>query len=440
MGIRLMPHQMQAVEEMHNGSVLKGDVGSGKSLTAIAYYYMKECRGIPSNFMGMEFKPMENPMDLYIITTAKKRDKLEWEGEGIHFGLFRESDLNGVQMHVDSWNNIDRYEDVTNAFFIFDEQRLVGSGAWVKAFYKIAAKNKWIVLSATPGDTWMDYIPMFVANGFYKNRTEFVREHVVFSRFSKYPKVERFVEQRRLERHRDAILVDMPYERHTVRHEKLVLVEYDAELYQQLSKSRFNPTTEEPFRDIAEFLAYCRRITNSDVSRVGEILRILEKHPRLIIFYNFNYELHILRQLSGILNGYPVGEWNGQKHEEIPEGDKWIYLVQYTAGAEGWNCVTTDAIAFWSLPYSWKAFHQSKGRIDRLNTKYTDLFYYILRSASPIDRAIWKTLMTKKSFNEKRYEKELWGDHSPFRKDETIHEESNVTPIRRQFSGTPKAA
>ena len=440
MGIRLMPHQMQAVEEMHNGSVLKGDVGSGKSLTAIAYYYMKECRGIPQNFMGMEFKPMENPMDLYIITTAKKRDKLEWEGEGIHFGLFRESDLNGVQMHVDSWNNIDRYEDVTNAFFIFDEQRLVGSGAWVKAFYKIAAKNKWIVLSATPGDTWMDYIPMFVANGFYKNRTEFVREHVVFSRFSKYPKVERFVEQRRLERHRDAILVDMPYERHTVRHEKLVLVDYDTELYQQLAKTRFNPETQEPFRDIAEFFAYCRRITNSDVSRIGEILRILEKHPRLIIFYNFNYELDILRQLSGILNGYPVGEWNGQKHEEIPEGDKWIYLVQYTAGAEGWNCVSTDAIAFWSLPYSWRAFHQSKGRIDRLNTKYTDLFYYILRSASPIDRAIWKTLMTKKSFNEKKYEKELWGDHSPFRKDETIHEESNITPIRRQFSGTPKAA
>lgn len=435
MSFKLMAHQMKAVEEMHNGSILKGDVGSGKTLTAIAYYYFKECRGIPHAFMGMEFKPMENPKDLYIVTTGKKRDKMEWEEDAIKFGLFRESDLNGVQMHVVSWNQISHIEHVTDAFVIFDENRLVGSGAWVKSFYKIASNNRWIVLSATPGDTWMDYIPNFVANGFYKNRTEFIRQHVVFSRFSKFPKVERFVETRQLERLRASVLVEMPYERHTVRHEKLVLVEYDAELYAELAKTRFNPETQEPFRDIAEFLAYCRKVTNSDISRVGEILRILEKHPRLIIFYNFNYELDILRQLSGILNGYPVGEWNGQKHEEIPDTDKWIYLVQYAAGAEGWNCITTNAIAFWSLPYSWKAFHQSKGRIDRLNTKYTDLFYYILRSASPIDRAIWKTLMTKKSFNEKRYEKELWGDHSPFRKEESPDEIPNITPIRRQFSG-----
>ncbi len=436
MSFKLMPHQMKAVEEMHNGSILKGDVGSGKTLTAIAYYYFKECKGVPHAFMGMEFKPMENPKDLYIVTTGKKRDKMEWEEDAIKFGLFRESDLNGVQMHVISWNQISHIEHVTDAFVIFDENRLVGSGAWVKSFYQIAANNRWIVLSATPGDTWMDYIPNFVANGFYKNRTEFIRQHVVFSRFSKFPKVERFVETRRLERLRASVLVEMPYERHTVRHEKLVLVEYDANLYAELAKTRFNPETQEPFRDIAEFLAYCRKVTNSDVSRVGEILRILEKHPRLIIFYNFNYELDILRQLSGILNGYPVGEWNGQKHEEIPDTDKWIYLVQYTAGSEGWNCVSTDATAFWSLPYSWKAFHQSKGRIDRLNTKYVDLYYYILRSASPIDRAIWKTLMTKKSFNEKRYEKELWGDQSPFRKEESPDEIPNITPIRRQFSGT----
>jgi hypothetical protein len=438
MGVKLMPHQMQAVLEMHNGSVLKGEVGSGKSLTAIAYYYMKECGGVPQNFMGMQYKPMEKPMDLYIITTAKKRDKHEWESEGIHFGLFRESDLNGVQMHVDSWNNIDQYEEVTDAFFIFDEQRLVGSGAWVKAFYEIAKKNRWIILSATPGDTWMDYIPIFVANGFYKNRTEFIRQHVVFSRFSKFPKVERFVETRRLEALRDKVLVDMPYERHTVRHEKLTLVEYNADLYNDIAKSRFNPETQEPFKDIAEFFAYCRKVTNSDPSRYGEILRILEAHPRLIIFYNFNYELDILRTLGPVLN-YPIAEWNGQKHQEIPDTEKWIYLVQYTAGSEGWNCTTTDTMVFYSLPYSWKVFHQSKGRIDRLNTKYVDLFYYILRSGSPIDRAIWKTLMTKKSFNEKRYEKELWGDQSPFRKDEP-DDSDNVAPIRRHFNGTGIAA
>lgn len=429
MVIKLMPHQQDAVLEMHNGSVLKGEVGSGKSLTAIAYFYMKVCRGLPK-MPGIEWKAMENPMDLYIITTAKKRDKFEWEMEGAHFGLHRESDLNGVQMHVDSWNNIDQYDLVTDAFFIFDEQRLVGSGAWVKAFLKIAQNNQWIILSATPGDNWMDYVPIFIANGYYKNRTEFIRRHVVFSRFSKFPKVERFVETGVLHRLRDDILVEMPYERHTVRHENDIHVEFDADLYKQLVDTRFNPETQEPFKDIAEFFAYCRKVTNSDVSRLGAILQIIEKHPRLIIFYNFNYELQMLRTLRTTLN-YPLAEWNGHKHEEIPDTDKWIYLVQYTAGSEGWNCVSTDAIAFWSLPYSWKAFHQSKGRIDRLNTKYVDLFYYILRSQAPIDKSIWKTLMTKKSFNEKTYEKELWGNKSPFKKEESTDDK----PQSFRFSG-----
>lgn len=438
MVVRLMPHQQQAVLEMHNGCILKGDVGSGKSLAAIAYYYMRVAGGLP-HMPGINFKPMDKRIDLYVITTGKKRDKLEWEEEGIKFGLFRESDMNGVQMHVDSWNRIGDYEHITDAFFIFDESRVTGSGAWVKSFYKIAANNQWIILSATPGDTWSDYIPVFVANGFYKNRSEFLREHAIFSRFAKYPKIERYIGTSHLEKLRDSISVEMPFEKHTIRHEKLVLVDYDEVEYKNVSKTRFNPETQEPFADAAGLFTYLRKLTNSDISRIGEILRILEKHPRLIIFYSHNYELEILRQLSGILNGYPVGEWNGQKHEQIPEGDRWLYLVQYTAGAEGWNCVTTDAIAFYSLPYSWRSFHQSKGRIDRLNTKYTDLFYYILRSASPIDRAIWKTLMTKKSFNEKRYEKELWGDHSPFKKEESINEEPNVTPIRRHFSGAAAA-
>ena len=436
MTIKLHEHQMKAILEMHNGCVLKGDVGSGKTLVALAYYFIRVCEGMPQ-MPGIDYKPMDKPRDLYIVTTAKKRDKFEWQMDGGKLGLFRESDPNGVQMHVISWNQIGEIEHITDRFVVFDEQRLVGSGAWVKAFLKIAQNNQWIVLSATPGDTWMDYIPIFIANGFYKNRTEFIRRHVVFSRFSKFPKVERFVDTGHLERLRDSILVDMPYERHTVRHENLTLVEYDDVKYKQIVESRFNPDTEEPFKDIAEFLAYCRKLTNSDPSRLGEILRILEKHPRLIVFYNFNYELDILRTIGNILN-YPVGEWNGQKHEEIPDTDKWLYLVQYTAGAEGWNCITTDAIAFYSLPYSWKIFHQSKGRIDRLNTKYVDLFYYILRSGSPIDRAIWRTLMTKKTFNEKRYEKELWGNNSPFRKDEIPND--NVTSMPRRFSGTAKAA
>lgn len=405
MAIKLYPHQTKAIREMHNGSILTGDVGSGKTLTALAYYYIKECGGMPK-MPGMEYKPMTHPKDCYVITTAKKRDDQDWQIEGGKLGINRESNEMGIQLHVDSWNNIDQYDMVTDAFFIFDEQRLVGNGAWVKAFLKIAKNNTWIMLSATPGDNWMDYIPVFLANGFYKNRTEFVREHVVFAQYLKFPKVERYTGQFHLNRLRDQILVDMPFERHTARHISHVMVDYDDELYKRASKDRWHVYENRPIQDVSELFALLRKIVNSDVSRLGELMKIMEKHPRLIIFYNFNYELEMLRILART-TGITYGEWNGHKHQPVPTTEKWLYLVQYTAGAEGWNCITTDAMVFWSLNYSYKIWYQSQGRIDRMNTPFIDLWYYVFRSSSMIDRGIWQALMGKKKFNEKEFVKKF---------------------------------
>jgi len=401
MAVKLGPHQLKAIDEMRNGSVLKGGVGTGKSRTAIAYYYTKACGGkIKVNGEG-ETTEMRNPLDLYIITTAKKRDKKEWEGECAPFTLSntRAFSMNGVQVTVDSWNNIQNYVDVENAFFIFDEQRLVGSGAWVKSFIKIAKTNKWIILSATPGDTWMDYVPIFIANGFYKNRTEFIRKHVVYSNFSKFPKIERYVEQGVLQKLRKRILVDMPYERHTVRHVEDVRVDYNNDLFDMVVKERWHIFEDRPIRDVGELFIVMRKLVNLDKSRLRTVAKLSKKHPKLIVFYNFDYELEQLRTLGNKLK-IDVAEWNGHKHQEIPDSDSWIYLVQYTAGAEGWNCTDTDATVFYSLNYSYKLNEQAKGRIDRLNTKFVDLYYYILSSDSMIDKAIKRALSSKKNFNE----------------------------------------
>lgn len=576
----LRPHQKEAVSRMHNGCVLIGGVGTGKSITALAYYYERVCGGETSNI-----GPMANPRNLVIITTAKKRDSRDWEKEALPFGMITKlaNPFSGVTLRIDSWNNIGKYTEEKDAFFIFDESKIVGSGAWVKAFLKIAKSNQWVLLSATPGDTWLDYIPLFLAHGFYKNRTEFKREHVVYSAYSKFPKVERYLGTGKLVRLRNLILVDMPYERHTKRHMIDVSVDYDKTLYDKVVKERWHVYEERPIRDVAEMFSTMRRCVNSDVSRITALKEVMEKHPRVIVFYNFNYELEMLRSLASsatpsstksaltesltpgeslspspqasprttttessvessssttlpmlsgsdtmsggcgsrtrqhssekelgrpsqsttsesststcgrwtedtgngemwipshvgisslsssmpkqskilstasspdlsretslsetrqdtgtsfelaednhpqecevwgghfvgegedmrlepcdgvVARSFEIAEWNGHKHEAVPKTSSWVYLVQYMAGAEGWNCIETDAVVFFSQTYSYKQYEQAQGRIDRMNTPFTDLYYYNFLSNSSIDLAIRKSLKMKKSFNEKDF-------------------------------------
>jgi hypothetical protein len=531
----LHPHQEKAVKELSNGKILFGGVGSGKSITAVAYYLTNEA-----------------PRDVYVITTAKKRDSLDWEAEFIKAGVSTHPGGLAGRLTVDSWNNITKYTDIREAFFIFDEQRLVGSGVWTKVFITIAKANHWILLSGTPGDTWLDYIPVFVANGWYKNRTDFKRQHVVYSHYSKFPKVDHYVDTGRLLRLRREVLVHMPYTRHTNRLETIIDVSYDKEQEEMIWKKRWNVYDDKPLKDVAELCRVARKSVNSDASRITALKELMEKHPRVIVFYNFDYELEILREglsesnsiliqkpsttkndseskiesipsmnspelftktklaqaaldnqtsaqdlqkaVSNYLdatsesagsvdsrsgmentdttwttssgrhmylltnqmidrysylsaeqlqreilreigqaqidsNGTPdqcswtdeesgltsvescgssdirdsvqIAEWNGHKHEEIPQSARWVYLVQYTAGAEGWNCTETDTIVFYSLNYSYKLNEQCKGRIDRMNTKFTDLHYYYLKSKSKIDNMIWKSISHKQDFQPK---------------------------------------
>lgn len=403
MSIQLRDYQLDAVNRLQNGNILCGGVGSGKSRTALAYFF-KECGG----GLGENYEAMTDPIDLYIITTARKRDTLEWEGELCPFLISTDplASLYGDNMEVtiDSWNNIGKYTDVKDAFFIFDEQRVVGSGAWVKSFLKIARGNKWILLSATPGDKWEDYIPVFIANGFYRNVTEFRREHIVYSQFTKYPKVDRYINTGRLIRLRNKILVDMDFKRKTVAHHEDVYCQYDISTYKDIMRNRWDIWNNCPITNASGLCYALRKVVNSDETRQVALLEILEVHPRLIVFYNFDYELDILMTLA-YGQGIEVAQWNGHKHQPIPEGDSWLYLVQYTAGAEGWNCINTDTIVFYSQNYSYKIMQQSAGRIDRLNTPYTDLYYYHLKTRSGIDLAISKALREKKKFNESRWVK-----------------------------------
>lgn len=399
----LRDYQRKAVSKMFNGCILNGGVGSGKSRTGL-YYYFSHNGGSFEQY----YNPMKsNPQDLYIITTAKKRDSLEWEGELSLFLMSTDPAKNYLynnKIVVDSWNNIKKYKDVTRSFFIFDEDKVTGNGVWVKTFLKISKSNDWIILSASPGDTWMDYIPVFVANGFYKNRTEFLKEHVVYDQYVKFPKVNRYLGLQRLERLRDKILVDMDFDRKTVSHHEDIWCMYDRTMYKDVYKTRWDPYKNEPIKQASGLCYILRRIVNEDPSRLNALLDIFKVHPRLIVFYNFDYELELLKGVNYGKN-VEIAEWNGHAHQPVPTNDKWVYLVQYTAGCEGWNCITTDTIVFFSQNYSYKVMEQAKGRIDRLNTPYMNLYYYHLKSKSGIDLAISRALSQKKKFNERKFAK-----------------------------------
>lgn len=395
--------QQKALSVLKNGNILCGGVGSGKSRTGLAYWYTKVCGGqIDGKKRGLskDLTPMLWPKDLFIITTAKKRDNNEWNDELMPFGLSTKSEA--PKIVVDSWNNIKKYIDVKDAFFIFDEQRVVGYGAWSKSFIKIAKANGWIFLSATPGDCWMDYLSIFIANGFYRNKRDFENRHVIYSRYTKYPQIDRYVDDYLLTRLRDSILVNIEYEKPTERHLDVRLVSYDRETYRALMRDRWNVFEDKPIENISELCYLLRKTVNADPSRIEMTELIAKENPRLIIFYNFDYELDILKKAN-----WPkctvVKEWNGHRHEEIPDSERWIYLVQYAAGAEGWNCITTNALLFYSQSYSYKMTEQAMGRIDRRNTPFKDLYYYSFKTTAPIDVAIGRALKRKKNFNESMF-------------------------------------
>lgn len=383
----LYPHQKEAVLSLHNGSILRGGVGTGKSITALGYY---------DYIFGDD-----HSMPLYIITTAHKRDSKEWDEECARWGIPFE---HNTPLTIDSWNNIEKYKNVTDAFFIFDEHKAIGSGVWAKTFVKIARMNKWILLTATPGDVWMDYWAVFVANGFYKNKTDFINQHVIINPYVSYFSVKEYINVRKLIFLRDKVLVEMPYKKPVTYEEVIVNCRYNKSLYAVTLRNRWDPFEDKPIENPAA-LCYClRKIVNMNKSRINQLQTIISTHDKVIVFYNFDYELELL--LKGI-DDRPVTQWNGHQHDPISTENKWVHLVQYTAGAEGWNCIETNVIAFYSQTYSYKTLEQAKGRIDRLNTPFDTLYYYIFVSDSDIDKAISNALLSKKEFNAKKYVERL---------------------------------
>lgn len=401
-GIELKDFQVDCVNQLRSGKVLAAGVGAGKSIMSLYWYATQCCKYRESrNAYGRLFKILKGSPDLYIITTAKKRDSQEWDEELAKFSLHKGvngKEMGGITVTIDSWNNVAKYIDVQWAVFIFDEQRAIGSGSWAKAFTKIAKNNQWIMLSATPGDNWSDWCPVFIADGFHRNRTEFFRRHAVYSRYTKYPRIDRWIDTDYLERCRDKVLVTCEVPRNAERKIHELTCGYDKSQIKEVMKTRWNPETNEPFVNASELCFYIRRIVNTDKTRLDYAAHVVRDHRKVIIFYSLKVELEQILKLAD-LTGVPVYQYNGGRHDDLPQGSSWIYAVQFTSGSEGWNCITCNTVLYWSLPYSYKQAEQAAGRIDRLNTPFKELHYYIMRSFASIDLGIIRALKNKEDFN-----------------------------------------
>ena len=400
----LYPHQEEALKKMFNGCLLNGGTGSGKSRTGLYYFFSKN----GGRYDGRTYTPMRGkPPDLYILTTAKKRNDKEWEEELVPFLLYPDPKTHMTQRYgnkviIDSWQNIKKYTDVVGAQFIFDENKISGKGVWAKSFLKITKNNEWIILSATNGDKWEDYETVFLAHHFFRNRTDFRDNHLVYNQYSKFPDVIGYRNETRLCRLRDRLIVDMDFERHTTQIHEDIYCQYNMMKYREAMRKRWDPYKEEPISQASSLCYVLRHIVNEDESRQVKLLELIEDHPRSIIFYNFDFELDILLNLA-YPEGTIVAQYNGHCHDKLPESDRWVYIVQYTSGCEAWNTISTDTIIFYSQNYSYKVLVQASGRIDRLTTPYTELHYYHLKSYASIDVAITKALRQKKKFNERKF-------------------------------------
>jgi hypothetical protein len=376
----LKPHQLTALRKLSNGNILRAGVGTGKSRVAVRYY--------------LENHPHQ---DVYVITTARKRDSKDWEGEFASevVGKHADTTIAGI-LTVDSWNNIDKYCDVVDAFFVFDEQRLVGTGKWVKSFLKIVKNNGWILLTATPGDTWLDYIPVFIANGFFKNRTEFKREHVVYAPHVRFPKVQRYIAEGRLIRYRNQILVDMPYPKMTTRHESTIWVPHNEKLVEEVTKSRWHLYYDRPIRDIAELYSVRRRVINSDPGRVEALRKLLKDWPRQVVFYNFDYELELLRGFTKRHRGSGVERTQARTDPDEQRVGVSRPVCSWRRSVE----LHRDQCDHLLQPDLLLQNVGTGARKDRqIGHSVHRSALFVLRSRSYWDRQIWASLNRKESFN-----------------------------------------
>ncbi|WP_368076685.1 SNF2-related protein [Clostridium tyrobutyricum] len=153
-------------------------------------------------------------------------------------------------------------------------------------------------------------------------------------------------------------------------------------------------------------MLYLRQLSSQyNKNKVNQLKDILEStEDRIIIFYNFNKELEIIKKLCEKLDK-PISIINGavKDLDNFNQYNNSITLVQYQAGAMGHNLQKSNKIIYFSLPLQSELFEQSKKRIHRIGQEKTCFYWYLITQNS-IEEQIYQTLKERRDYTNKLFE------------------------------------
>ena len=147
----------------------------------------------------------------------------------------------------------------------------------------------------------------------------------------------------------------------------------------------------------------CSAYSKDKIARLIDLVN--STSDRVIIFYNFNTELEVLRK---VLFDRPISIVNGQVKDlkEYENNDNSVTLIQYQAGAMGLNLQKANRIIYFSLPERSELFEQSKARICRIGQE-KQCYYHIMMCHKSVEEKIYECLLMRKDYTDELFRKEF---------------------------------
>lgn len=369
--------------------------------------------GAGKGSIALHWLKTTNKKKWLFITTASKRDSKDVENEMVMW--FGKESLSSYSLEVISWAalakwTITNWNSLEDYAFVFDEVACAKAGVSSnrgRAFIQIAKQTDcWTGYTATPGDRWEDFQAYFVAAGYVKNKTAFMREFCQVQTFKGYPEIVGYYDEHILKAYwkrltvcpdTQAMLDELPAEQHKTYHFK------PSPTYKRFLKERLDEDGN--FIDtVMGYCHYCRRLclTAEKLQWVSDYLSGLGTNA--VFFYNYIAEGEELEKVAkkALPKGAKVWRIDG-KHHDIPTADtigKYdIVLAQYASGSESLNLQFMNHMVFVSPNYSYTTSIQARGRIKRIGQKQNMFFWYLVCDGT-IETDVYACLRGKSDFAE----------------------------------------